>query len=102
MNVDQWAKFLPKDDEKREFILNDVQLGFKLSELDKPDTKKTLMKNYFSAFKYRHAVENQILEEIENDYRLHDVQLELAGLGRHRHRHVIADHLEGDLVHRLQ
>ena len=24
------------------------------------------MKNYFSAFKYKHAVENQILEEIEN------------------------------------
>ena len=70
MNVDQWAKFLPQDDEKREFILNGVQLGFKLSELDKPDTKKTLMKNYFSAFKYRHAVENQILEEIENGHYL--------------------------------
>ena len=50
--------------------MNGVKLGFKLSELDKPNAKKTLMKNYFSAFKYRHAVEHQILEEIENGHYL--------------------------------
>ncbi|MCP4931294.1 MAG: hypothetical protein GY912_04885 [Candidatus Marinimicrobia bacterium] len=67
MNVEQWDKYLPIGDEKRDFIMNGVKLGFKLSEMDKPNTAKpVLMKNYFSAFKYRHPVQNQILEEIEN------------------------------------
>lgn len=41
-------------------------MGFKLSELDKPDPERpVLMKNYFSVFKYRHMVEAQILDEIQ-------------------------------------
>ena len=44
-----------------------IKLGFKLSELDKPDpTRPILMKNYFSVFKYRNPVEQQIIEELEN------------------------------------
>ena len=67
MNVEQWEKYLPDTDPKKDFIVNGIKLGFKLSELDKHDkSKPILMKNYFSAFKYKHAVENQILEEIEN------------------------------------
>ena len=47
-------------------------MGFKLSELDNKidNGKKTLMKNYFSAFRYRHAVEHQILEELEHGHYL--------------------------------
>ena len=67
LNVEQWEKYLPDTDPKKEFIVNGIKRGFKLSELDKHDkSKPVLMKNYFSAFKYKHAVENQILEEIEN------------------------------------
>ena len=47
--------------------MNGVKYGFKLSELDCKDiSRPVLMKNYFSVFKYRHAVEHQILEELEN------------------------------------
>jgi len=57
---------LAPDDPKRNFIMQGVKLGFKLSELDTvPPSRKVLMKNYFSTFKYRHAVESQILEELE-------------------------------------
>ena len=58
---------LPADDPKRDFILEGVSKGFKLSEFkSKKPTRRVLVKNYFSCFKYRHAVENQILTEIEN------------------------------------
>ena len=67
LNYDQWEFYLPPNDPKREFIMEGIKNGFKLSELDKPDpARPVLMKNYFSAFKYRNAVEHQILEEIEN------------------------------------
>jgi len=67
LNADQWEVHMPADDPKRDFIINGIKRGFKLSELDRPKTSQpVLMKNYFSAFKYKHAVENQILEEIEN------------------------------------
>jgi len=64
---ENWEELLPADDPKREFILEGVSKGFKLSDLDqkKPD-RPVLVKNYFSVFKYRSAVEAQILEEIEN------------------------------------
>jgi len=38
------------------------------------------------------------LEQCRGDNRLHDVELELTGLCGHRDRHVVADHLEADLV----
>ena len=42
LNAEQWDKYLPPDNEKRDFILNCVKLGFKLSELDnKNDNGKT-------------------------------------------------------------
>src|SRR4051812_28552944 len=43
--------------------------------------------------------EGLALEDAEGDHRLHDVQLELPGFGRHRHRQVVADDAEADLVH---
>lgn len=67
LNYENWEKYLPEDDHQRDFILEGVKRGFKLSELDVPDpNRKVLMKNYFSVFRYRHAVEQQILEELEN------------------------------------
>lgn len=55
--------------------MNGVTNGFKLS-FDTPNPKeKVLVKNYFSCFKYRNAVENQIIEELENGrYMLADDQ----------------------------
>jgi len=65
LNLENWKLLLPQDDPKREFILEGVAKGFKLSDLDKKDPDRpVLMKNYFSTFKYRHAVESQILDEI--------------------------------------
>ena len=67
LKPENWNFYLPKDDPKREFIMNGVSFGFKLSELDTlPKIRQVLVNNYFSVFKYRHAVEHQILEEIEN------------------------------------
>ena len=45
------------------------------------------------------------LDRLENalgDQRFHHVQLELTGFGRQRHRQVVADDLEGDLVDDLR
>ena len=38
------------------------------------------------------------MQQVVGDDRLGHVELELAGLGRHRDRHVVADDLEADLV----
>jgi len=43
-----------------------VTNGFRLSFDSPTPVKKVLVKNYFSCFKYRNAVESQILEELEN------------------------------------
>ena len=48
------------------------------------------------------AQEPDRLEGHLADDRLHDVELELAGLGREGQRHVVADHLEADLVDDLR
>jgi len=67
LKPEEWDKYLPIDDPKRAFIMEGVTLGFKLSDLDKIEPKdRVLVKNYYSCFKYRHAVEMQILQEIEN------------------------------------
>ena len=67
LNEKQWDELLPQNDPKRDFIMQGVRKGFKLSELDcKEASAPILMKNYYSAFKYRHPVQHQILEELEN------------------------------------
>jgi len=64
--TENWERFLPKDDPMRDFIIEGVSRGFKLSQLDSKPKRKVLCKNYFSCYKYRNEVENQILTEIEN------------------------------------
>lgn len=40
--TENWERFLPKDDPMRDFIIEGVSRGFKLSELDSKPKRKVL------------------------------------------------------------